>query len=125
MIGVTSNSENAETRTNRSRRFAGEGGAYVGSGARSWTLDCSDLTLQVDPSQGRLFYRLKEVGGFAGYQPDTVISFFKEMLTIIVADKASCLIVRLEAKFFSQEAKFDIGLVPELSISTIPRLALS
>lgn len=72
----------------------------------------SDLTLDVNTSEGCRAGCLKEVARFACQKYDIVGVIFKQILALLVNDELGCIRIRLEAKLFSDESELDIGFVP-------------
>ena len=77
-------------------------GVYPGRPAMSY------LTFYIHFSEGSLPSRFEEVPGFFGEYPHFAFPFFEKSLTTVVAYEPRTLVIRFEAKFFSEKAKFNV-----------------
>ena len=68
----------------------------------------SYLTFDVHLSEGSLPSRLEEVPSFFGEYSHFAFTFFEESLTTVVTYKPRALVIRFEAKFFGEKAKFNV-----------------
>ena len=72
----------------------------------------SDLALDIDLLEGSLPGRLEATSGLAGEYHHFALTVLKESLTAMVTYESCTLIIRLEAKFFREETKFNRRLIP-------------
>ena len=68
----------------------------------------SYLTFDIHFSEGSLPSRFEEVPGFFGEYPHFTFTFFEKSLTTVVAYEPRTLVIRFEAKFFGEKAKFNV-----------------
>ena len=78
------------------------------NGNRPGRLAVSYLTFDIHLSEGSLSGRLEEVPSFLGEYPHFSFTFFEESLTTVVTYEPRTLVIRFEAKFFSEKAKFNV-----------------
>ena len=79
---------------------------------RGRTRRISNLSLNVDSSEGRSSGAFKDVSGFAGQEGDILGAILQQLLALVIDDELSRISIRLEPEFFCDEAQFNIRFVP-------------
>lgn len=77
----------------------------------------SNLTFNVNLSEGKRFSAFKETQSFASQKTDPIISFFQKDLAIMMAYESSALVVGFEAKLLGKEAQSYIGFIAVHGVS--------
>lgn len=77
-------------------------GDYPGRPAMSY------LTFDIHFSEGSLPSRFEEVASIFGEYPHFAFTFLEKSLTTVVAYEPRTLVIRFEAKFFGEKAKFNV-----------------